>query len=46
VSKLGRETPSQIRALSLILDEKTIVLFERNYLATVKSKAIACAMVD
>jgi hypothetical protein len=43
VSKLGRETPSRIRAWSLICNKKTIVLFERHCHATEKSEAIACA---
>jgi hypothetical protein len=41
--KLGRETPSLIRAWNLILNKKPIVLFERHCLATEKSEAIACA---
>jgi hypothetical protein len=43
VSKLGGETPSQIRAWSLICNKKPIVLFERHCHATEKSEAIACA---
>jgi hypothetical protein len=43
VSKLGGETPSRIRAWSLIHNKKTIVLFERHCHATEKSEAIACA---
>jgi hypothetical protein len=42
VSKLGRETPSRIRAWSLIRIEKPIVLFERHCHAAEKSEAIAC----
>jgi hypothetical protein len=42
VSKLGRETPSWIRAWSLICIEKPNVLFERHCHATEKSEAIAC----
>jgi hypothetical protein len=43
VSKLGGETPSRIRAWSLIRNEKPIVLFERHCHATEKSEAIDCA---
>jgi hypothetical protein len=46
VSKLGGETPSRIRAWSLIRSEKPIVLFERHCHATEKSEAIACARSD
>jgi hypothetical protein len=44
VSKLDGETPCQIKAWSLIRNEKkTIVLFDRHCHGTEKSKAIACA---
>jgi hypothetical protein len=39
MSKLGRETPSCIRALSLIHNKKTTVLFERHCHATEKPEA-------
>jgi hypothetical protein len=42
VSKLGEETPCQIRKWSLT-HYKKIVLFEKNFCATGKSEAIACA---
>jgi hypothetical protein len=43
LKNLGRETPSWIRAWSLIRNEKPIVLFERHCHATEKSVATACA---
>jgi hypothetical protein len=43
-NSLGGETPSRIRAWSLIRNKKkTIVLFERHCHAAEKSKAMACA---
>jgi hypothetical protein len=42
VSKLGEETPCQIRKWSLTHNKK-IVLFEKKFCATGKSEAIACA---
>jgi hypothetical protein len=41
VSKLDGETPRQIRAWSLICNEKPTVLFEKNCHGTEKSEAIA-----